>query len=142
MQRGADELNRSGGDKLRDGRRSHVGFCGGGHAGVEVRREQGREVEGGEYGQAVAQGEEGEGGQGHGPGGRCGAEELGELRVFVQAEGEVGAAGCEEFGRARGRAGQWCVVRGAGERVDAVGGEVGAEVEGLGGLVYRGVCVY
>lgn len=32
-----------------------------------------------------------------------GAEELREGFVFVEAEGEVGGAGCEEFGGARGR---------------------------------------
>lgn len=98
--------------------------------------EQRGQVEGGEDGHAVADCEEGECGEGDGAGGPCGAEELGEFVVFVEAEGEVGGAGCEEFGGAGGGGGGWGRVERGGCRVDGVGGEVGSEVEGLwGGLV-------
>ena len=51
-----------------------------------MRRQNGGHVEGGEDGQAVADGEEGESGEGNGAGGTRGAaEHLGEAVVFVEA---------------------------------------------------------
>lgn len=60
---------------------------------------------------------------------------MGEFVVFVETEGEVGGAGCEEFGGAGGGGGGWGGVERGGYGVDGVGGEVGSEIQGLwGGL--------
>lgn len=101
----------------------------------EARREERREIEGREDSQAVADGEEGEGGEWDGARRTGGAEELGEFVVFVEAERKVGGAGCDKFGGAGCGGGGGCAVDGGGRGVDCVGGEVGAEVEALEGSV-------
>lgn len=95
MQRRTHELDGGGGKKLGDALCVEVFFQGQRHGGVQGGGEEGRQVEGGEDGEAVAEGEEEEGGRGYGAGG-C-AEELGQLLVFVEAEGEVCGRGGEEF---------------------------------------------
>jgi hypothetical protein len=63
----------------------------------DSRREERREVEGGEDCEAVAESEEGIGRWWEGT--RCGgAEEASEMCVFPKAEGEVGEGSCGEFG--------------------------------------------
>lgn len=97
----------------------------------EMGSEQGGQVEGGEDGEAVAEGEEqvGETGDGCRRFGR-GIEHARELGVLVHAEGEVHGGGGEEFCGAGGDGRGGRGGDGRGEGVHGVGGEVGAEVEG------------
>jgi hypothetical protein len=138
MQRGRHELDRRGRNKLRRARRTDVFLQPGAHVLFERRREQRGEIKRCEDGEAVAHGEEGECGDWDGAGGRRGAEELGEFVVFVQAEREVGGRGGEKFGRAGCGGGRGGGVQRRGGCVDAVGREVGAEVETLWGFVLVG----
>jgi hypothetical protein len=106
MQRCRHQLHRRGCDKLRRTRTAHVTLYALAHVLFETRREQRREIEGREYGHAVADSEEGKCGEWDGARGPSGAEELGEFVVFVEAEGEIGSRGCEELGRPGGRGGR------------------------------------
>jgi hypothetical protein len=142
MQRCAHQLHRGRRNKLRHTCTAHVLLHLVTHVGVELWCEQGWEVERREDCETVADGEEGECREGDGAfRARGGAEELGELVVFVEAEGEVGGGCGEEFGRAGGGTGGCGGSDGAGGGVDCVGGEVGAKVERLqgGGLVMCGM---
>lgn len=67
MQRRTNQLHGRGGNKLRHTRGTHVRAHALAHVCFEAGRQQRRQVEGGEDGEAVAHGEEGEGGKGHGP---------------------------------------------------------------------------
>jgi len=86
MQGRARQLQRRRRNKLRRRHAADVLLCcsGEGHVG----RQQRRDVEGREDSEAVAGGEEGVCHWRDGPGGD-GAEQAGELAVFVEAEGEV-----------------------------------------------------
>jgi hypothetical protein len=97
----------------------------------EARREDGGQVERCEYRQTVADCEEGEGGERDGARRPCGAEELGEFVVFIEAECEVGSRGCEELGCSCGCGGRGFCVYGRGDGIDCVRCKVGAEVETL-----------
>ena len=85
MQRCAHELDRRGGHKLRHARAAHVLGHLLAHLLLQLGRKQGRQVERGEDGEAVAHSEEGEGGERDGAFGPGRAEELGEFVVFVEA---------------------------------------------------------
>ena len=135
MQRRAEQLYTGRGQELRDAdpadRLFHLLRY------RQQRRDERREVERREDGQGVPHREERVARRGDRPGrgprdaaaGR-GPEHAGELAVLVEAERHVDAGRGEEFRRAR-RDGLGGVVRdGAAGGVDAVGGGVGAEVEG------------
>lgn len=52
------------------------------------------------------------------------------MRVFPQAEGQIGCAGGGEFCCAMSSTCCWSVAECGGDGVDGVGGEVGTHVEG------------
>ena len=131
MQRRAHELNRRGRHKLRHARAAHILDHLLAHLLLQLGRKQGRQVERGEDGEAVAHSEEGEGGERDGAFGPRRAEELGEFVVFVEAQGEVGGRGEGEFLGAGGGRGEGGMCARGGDGVDCVGREVGAEVESL-----------
>lgn len=100
------------------------------HVAVEVWRQQGGHVEGGEDGHAVARGEEGVAGHGDGSGDDAGrAEHADKDLVLVDAHADVGGGRCEEFGRSRSDVRGRPVADSRGDGVDGVGREIGAAVK-------------
>lgn len=130
VQRRGEELNGGGGEELGGREAGDVAAHIGREPLIEIRREEGRDVEAGKDGHAVADGEEGEAGHGHGFGGDArGAEELDEDLVLVDAGGDVGGgAGGELGGAGRDAVGGLVGERGRGG-VDGVGRQVRAAVE-------------
>lgn len=123
MQRRGEELDSRGREELGGRQAGDVAAHIGGQPLVKVRREQGRDVEAGKDGHAVAHGEEREAGHGDGLRGDArGAEELDEDLVLVDARGDVGGRGGGELGRAGRDAVGGLVGERGGRGVDGVGG--------------------
>lgn len=131
MYRRGEELDRSRGDELRRGQARDMPAQRVGQTGIDPRRQQGREVERGEDGQAVAQREEHVAGQRDGTRHGAGrAKHADKDLVLVDAEPDVCGGRGGEFGGPRGDAGGGPVGDGGGECVEGVCGHVGAGVEG------------
>ena len=97
MQRRRHQLHSRRGNELRCTSTAHIPPYALTHMCFEARREERREVEGREDGEAVADCEKCESGQGNGAYGARGAEELCEFVVFVETQGEVGGGSGKEL---------------------------------------------
>lgn len=119
-----EQLDGCGRGELRDGGAAQVVLQRRGHALGQQGPEERGHVEGGEDGQAVAEGEEEVAGQGDGADGGGGEGPVGahvEL-VFVDAQTDVGGARGGELGGPGGDVGGGLVAQGRGQGVEGVGG--------------------